>query len=221
MCLLQVPVLGSKPHCSVFRSFATQAPIRIAKEKSLLPCRQLQNIDGLKTSMFPFYRNPLHFSSDTAKTQVATKKCGSLDSADGSISRKGRNKLDVVIKLKCLLHVAAFSVRALNQIEQWAVLDRTLRTFRNAHTGQHFCVHSLQPKHNHFFLASLFACVVIQFWGLVVRLALRSLWAWVELALLDWIAVNIRLCEVQLGGSVRANSIGLKGHCLFFVFVCA
>lgn len=138
------------------------------------------HVDGREVSISNTFTNFRFSCLEIA--QDATKGCGPTNLSDCCVNRRERSSLDALFRLNCSLHLAVFIVLTLNQIGEQVALARTLKLrnrsmliLRNARTEFHFCDHFFVVHVQLHALASPFACPVVWFQALLVRLALGSL----------------------------------------------
>lgn len=102
---------GLTPHGLVGKTFEPKTPVRAPKEESLLWCGQPRSVDRPSTSSTlsaaDLSNSRLFYIGTTRDT---TKNCESANPPDSSISGRGRNSSQAVLRPECSLHVAAPSM---------------------------------------------------------------------------------------------------------------
>lgn len=147
--------------------------------------------------------------------------CLSTDLSGYSISGRGRNNLCTLLKPNFSLHLAAFSVRILDQIGLHADLAGTLAIIKlvlccisKTRAQDPTSVIIFPSPHT-----SSFSRFTRRLFGDSVARACRQAGVGIALsmrpdrALLDWTPINNELCAVRFYGSVRRNSNRLERCC--------
>lgn len=101
-----------------------KSPVRVSEEKTLSWAEEPRSIDRPNSSSLLSAGDLSNLRpSDLGAPQDPTKNCGSMDLSDGAINGKRRNNLVASLKLKCSVHLVAFNVCMLNQIELQVALE--------------------------------------------------------------------------------------------------
>lgn len=159
-------------HCLAGQSFESNAAVRVSKQRPLSEVRVALNYWSLENLRLLF---------DVGTTLDATMNYGLTDLPDSSNKEREINGLQALLK-PVSASLECFGFREFSRIRQQAALTRTPETLRSMYAMTRKRAYKtplswsafeakMQPRS----LASLFACPVIRFPEVILRLAFRSL----------------------------------------------